>query len=608
MRGAVAFLVILGACGGGEPDAGPDAGGEPDAEVDQDDPADALFAPDHVVEVSITVDEADWDALRYQTRTISSVIEGDCLGGPVVSPFTTFEAEVTIDGTTIDRVGIKKKGFFGSLDTDKPSLKLKLDELLDGYEYLGLEKLTLNNANQDPSLVRQCLAYPTFAAAGIVVPRCNFAHVEVNGVDLGIYVHVESIDHQLTKRRYAAGKGDLFEGSLSDFRTDWVDTFDIKGDGDVAVMQPLVDVLETASDADLLDALAPILDVDQFLTYWAMEMVLNHWDGYANDKNNFFVYADPTSGQLQFIPWGVDATFQPGITMGGIGVTGGPVAVAAAGILTHRLWNLPETRDAFLARQRELLDEVWDEDALLDELDRMEELITPRADAYQGAGWHADVDDVRDFVTGRRAALTAAIDAGPVWDRPLDGYPCLDIIAQIDATFTATYGTLGNADPLGTGDGTMSITIDGTTTTLTPVGASAGLDPDPAPGSPATSLIQLFGYRASDGHILVAMLSINPWTLFPRNVDLGFFDGFGQVFDYDPATDTASVVGFLLGTAQLTAASPINGATIAGSFHANADRQGTMPPANFQRIFDRGLVNAAALHERIRVRDAQAAH
>jgi len=33
-------------------------------------------------------------------------------------------------------------------------------------EYLGLERLTLNNANQDPSHIRTCLAYQMFTAAG----------------------------------------------------------------------------------------------------------------------------------------------------------------------------------------------------------------------------------------------------------------------------------------------------------------------------------------------------------------------------------------------------------------------------------------------------------
>src|SRR5690242_12025956 len=113
MRPAVGFLGILvmvsGACGGGDPDTTPDADVvDPDATPELGD-YDALFDPDHIVEVSIELDDADWDELRFQTRTFTSVLEGDCLGGPIESPFTTFEADLTVDGDAIGRVGIKKK-------------------------------------------------------------------------------------------------------------------------------------------------------------------------------------------------------------------------------------------------------------------------------------------------------------------------------------------------------------------------------------------------------------------------------------------------------------------------------------------------------------------
>ena len=175
---------------------------------------------------------ADWDALRVQTRSITEMIEGDCLAQPFPSPFTKFAATVTIDGTRLDQVGIKKKGLLGSLNTEKPSLKLDFDEYVAGQRYLGLEKLTLNNANQDPAYVRQCLAYAMFRKAGLVASRCNFARVRVNGADLGVYVNVESVDHEFTRRNFANGDGNLYEGTLSDFRPGWTGTFDPKGTGD----------------------------------------------------------------------------------------------------------------------------------------------------------------------------------------------------------------------------------------------------------------------------------------------------------------------------------------------------------------------------------------
>lgn len=580
MPARILACLALAACGGGggDPvDAGGDATAPPDAYVDHAGP---LFAPDHLAEVSITLAAADWEALRAQSRTIGSVIEGDCLAGPAPSPFLTYHASITVDGTTLPDVGIKKKGFFGSLDPHKPSLKVKLDEYVPGSDYLGLEKLTLNNAHQDPAYVRQCMAYNAFAAAGVVAPRCNYAHVRVNSEDLGLYVNVETIDHRLMKQHFSDGTGPLYEGALSDFRTGWVSTFDAKGDGDRTDLAPIVTAVETASDGDLVETLGAVVDLDELFTYWAMEVLTGQWDGYANNKNNFFVYHDPSSGQVQLIPWGVDGTFQPGHTFGGLSSTDGPVAVAAAGVITNRLFQLPDQRERLWQRERELLDQVWNEPGLLAEIDRMETLVTPVADPYAGPGWHGAVDRVRAFVSGRRAEILAALDAGPTWDEPLAGYPCLDIRGRLDAAFETTWGTIGAPNPLTTGSGTMTLTltIDGIPTVLSPVGATSGLDPNPPAGQTATAMIQIFGVRVSDGHIIVISTSTPPLIFVPRIADLGFFDSFGVAYDYDPATSTAGVIGFMLGELALEQASTTGGAPIRGSVHANADQQGTGPP------------------------------
>lgn len=576
MRG-VLLAVVVAACGADPGSVPPDAGADAvpaDAYVDLSGP---VFAPDHIVDVSITMAPADWDGMRVQTRTFNSVIEGDCLAQPAPSPFETYHASITIDGVTFSDVGIKKKGFFGSLDSNKPSLKIKLDDFVAGQEYLGLEKLTLNNSHQDPSYVRQCVAYQVFASAGIVVPRCNFAHVRVNGRDLGIYVNVETIDHHLTKKRYADGTGNLYEGTLSDFRKDWLGTFDAKGGGDRSDLVGIANVIDHAPDATLVADLSAYIDVDRFITYWAMEIVTNHWDGYANNRNNFFVYHDPTTNKLDFIPWGPDGALQPQATFGPLGATTGPVAVAANGALAYRLFALPATRAQFIARQRELLASAWNPAAILVEIYRMEALISPIVDSVQGTAWHANVAGVRQFVNGRRAALTAALDAGPTWTDPLPAYPCLDVVAHVTGTFSTKFGTMA-ADPFASGTGTMSITIGNTTTTLTPVGAKSGYDPNPPAGQQAQAIVQVFGRRASDGHIIAVSMSIAPATFFPRDGNLGFFDAFGLVFDYNPTTNTSAVVGYMLGDIKLTEASVTNNANVSGSFAANADQQGTPPP------------------------------
>lgn len=37
----------------------------------------------------------------------------------------------------------------------------------------------------------------------------------------------------------------------------------------------------------------------------AAEVLVAHWDGYAGNLNNTYLYADPSDGRFRFVPWGV---------------------------------------------------------------------------------------------------------------------------------------------------------------------------------------------------------------------------------------------------------------------------------------------------------------
>ena len=56
--------------------------------------------------------------------------------GPVTVTVTEVgDEEVTVDGNTLTNVGVRKKGFQGSLSTTEPSFKVKFDEKVFGSRY-----------------------------------------------------------------------------------------------------------------------------------------------------------------------------------------------------------------------------------------------------------------------------------------------------------------------------------------------------------------------------------------------------------------------------------------------------------------------------------------
>ena len=175
------------------------------------------------------MESADWENIRNQTRDLSKIFGPGCRAEPFFSPFTYVPATVIVDGEEIQSVGVRKKGFLGSLDKKKPSLKIKFDEYVEDQEFLGMNRLTLNNNKQDRSQIGQCMAYSLFASAGLPASRCNFAELTVTGQNLGLFSNVESIKKRFIARHFDDNDGRLYEGTLrSDFAPNWINTFEAK--------------------------------------------------------------------------------------------------------------------------------------------------------------------------------------------------------------------------------------------------------------------------------------------------------------------------------------------------------------------------------------------
>lgn len=576
MWGKSAYLVLVlfaAACGSSdEPGGGPGADAAPPPPPSPDagpapDPTVAIFAPDHIVDVAIELAPADWEALRTQTRSIFDVLGSTCLSDPPPSPFTWFAASVTIDGQAADMIAVRKKGFFGSLSETKPSLKVKLDEFVPGQALWGVEDLTLNNAISDPAYLKQCLGYQLFAAAGVPAPRCNFARVSVNGQPLGLYVHVEAIKKAFLARHFADDGGNLYEGALSDFRPGWVETFQKKTnetDPDRSDLEGLVPLMDLP-DGQLLPALETELDLDAFVTFWAMELLVAHADGYARNTNNFYLYHDPSTGLAHFIPWGIDAIL---VEFGALPWESEPppVAIWAEGVLARRLYLNPDGRARYVARVRELLDSVWLEDEILAEIDRMEALITPEIPLAERAGFAGAVDGVRGFVLSQRGRITAALDGGPEpWSQPLRDPWCVDPIGTTSATFATTFGTLEAPDPFAAGTGSFAVDYLGMTLPIGQVGSTAGIDPDS--GLPA---VRVFAWTSAT-ELLVAHVAIDADLFVSGGVaelDWVAASGYLVKLVFAPGVDPQVVVMGLLGDGliQLSQAGLAPGTPVVGSF------------------------------------------
>lgn len=424
----------------------------------------APYRADQVLDVAITVQPADWDRIREEGRSANEIYSG-CLKPDFA--YTTVSASARVDGVSFSKVGLHKKGFIGSLSAFKPSLRLLLDKF-EKQALHGQKDLTLNNSHSDPSYLRQCLAYEVFAAAGVPASRCAFARVTVNGQALGLYVNVEPVKKPLLRRSFPDDGGNLYEGGAgADFIGSRLQLFEKKtheSDPDISDLAQLSAALETEGE-QLVEKLSPLVDLEAFYRYWAVETLIGHWDSFTGNANNFYVYHEPASGKFYFIPSGPDqafSSFHPFLPAGAR-----PAATYAWSRLPARLYAYGPTRQRYHEVLRMLLDTVWREPALRAEIDRMVALLGLPSNSRAVTG-------LRSFVQGRRAVIEREL-ATP--DAPWSIAERQSRVCNpaMNSAVSGTFATTWNAEkPSATPTNTLSLVIDGRPVIFESVAVSAG--------------------------------------------------------------------------------------------------------------------------------------
>lgn len=279
------------------------------------------FNADHILCIHLSMDPSDFEHMREESRFGPTTEKWATLWGGVVlqsikcdapypSQFNWYSGNISIDGLNISNVGIRKKGFLGSIFSEAPSIKIETNKYVTG-QYLGTTKsITLNNNAQDTTRITTCLNARVFELAGYPAPRCNLASVTINGQAMGAYSHLETIDRDFLIRQFGNDNGHLYEGQLVDFWQNCLPRWESKTKQTNSFGQPLLTMIKTldqVTDELLVEKLSQHLNLKRFITFWALEIILGHNDGYTSNQNNFFIYLDPDdNGRITFIPWGFE--------------------------------------------------------------------------------------------------------------------------------------------------------------------------------------------------------------------------------------------------------------------------------------------------------------
>lgn len=292
-------------------------------------------------------------------------------------------------------VGIKLKGAAGSFRplNDRPALTLNMDKFHRGQSFHGLDKFHLNNSVQDGSLLCELVSGHLFRAAGVPASRISHARVWLNKRDLGIYVFKEGFDPTFFRNYFDNPIGNFYDGGFCREIDQPLEKHFGNGPNDRSDLKALRAACAIPDLKQRQAALEKRLDIDQFLSFAAMEMLTCHWDGYCRNRNNYRLYFNATNGKAIFIPHGMDQMF---------GDANFPL-FEIGGIVGSAVMQVPEFRQRYRQRLEELA-LLLDPEKLHPIIDNVQQRLRPVLEAMnknQARGYLGNMQRVKEQLNQR---------------------------------------------------------------------------------------------------------------------------------------------------------------------------------------------------------------
>ena len=325
---------------------------------DADPDFDEVFEDLAVKRLDIVITEDRWQAMLddmtdlYGTFGASRGGGGRPGGGGGPGGAATFTdedplfvpAEVFYEDNEWYRVGVRFKGN-SSLQSSwqsgilKLSFKLDFDEFEDDYpqiknqRFYGFKKLSLKNNYNDRSMLREKVATEIFRDAGLVASHTAFYTVYVDYGDgpvyFGLYTLVEEVDDTLIDTQYNDNDGNLYkpDGDAASFASGTYDEDEYvkktnEDEEDFTDVESLLTLLHdgsrTSDPAAWRTSLEEVLDTDVFLKYLAVNTIIQNWDTYGRMTHNYYLYNNPDTKKLNWIPWDNNEALQTGNQQGSL--------------------------------------------------------------------------------------------------------------------------------------------------------------------------------------------------------------------------------------------------------------------------------------------------
>ena len=412
-----------------------DATHSKDADADFDE----VFEDNTVKRLDFVITEERWQSMLddmtslYGTFGTGNGSFSDDDSNPIFMP-----GEVFYEGKEWYRVGLRFKGN-SSLATSwasgilKLSFKLDFDEFEDDYpqinnqRFYGFKKLSLKNNYDDNSMLREKVATDVFRNAGLAASHTAFYTLYVDHGDgpqyFGLYTLVEEVDDTVIDTQFSSDDGNLYkpDGDAASFASGTFDEDEYvkktnEDEADFADVQGLLNILHDATrttDAATWRAnLDEVLDTEIFLKYLAVNTVVQNWDTYGRMTHNYFLYNDPDTSKLTWIPWDNNEALQTG-------KQGGAYALDFSGLSTSSwpligyLYQDEVYKEKYDTYVKEVIDGSFNETTMqalyTSYAALVEEYATSEVDGYtflnNSSDFQSAISELKAHATSRKTAV-----------------------------------------------------------------------------------------------------------------------------------------------------------------------------------------------------------
>ena len=411
-----------------------------------------LWDPDVVHEIEISFDKADYDRMLATFRSEGSK--------------TYIEADMTIDGTKLESVGLRLKGnstlfslggkpvgptggggqagqlpggqlpggqqggaIIGggaptTVSADQPEnlpWLIQFDEFVKNRRYQGQQEIAVRpSAGVTPrTALNEVLSLQLIGLAGEPTERWAYSSFTINGSKPTLRLVVEQPGDEFA--------GDNFETDGVLYKSLSTGRFQYLGEDPLSYanafrqitqkkqhdLAPLIKLLKWVNEStnDEFDAdLDEYIDVTSLARYLALHNLLLDFDDMGGPGQNSYLWYDLDAERFTVVSWDVNLSLSGNVNQGpldagGIGGGRGPSALGGHPLKT-RFFASSNFQQIYLQEYRAIYDDLLVKGRALEELSKVEKLLTDNATALVDRSTIAnDVARMRQTLTGRTEGL-----------------------------------------------------------------------------------------------------------------------------------------------------------------------------------------------------------